>query len=209
MTPDDPHRIDSVAALRAIYAKPAKAVQEKSFSHLDKHSRRFLELSPFFCIGSHRADGSADVSPRGGEPGLVQPLDDTHVALPDRPGNNRLDTLENIIATPSVGMLFFLPGVTDMMRINGVASITTAPDLMERFVHDGKAPRSVIVVETREVYFHCSKALLRSELWNPARHVPKGGFPTLGQIARDQFRLLVPAKVIDLALAHDAKKNLY
>ena len=209
MASDDPHRIGSVSALRAVYAKPAKAVQEKSFPNLDKHSRRFLELSPFFCIGSHRPDGSADVSPRGGEPGLVQPLDDTHVAFPDRPGNNRLDTLENIIATPSVGMMFFLPGVTDMMRINGVASITTAPGLMERFVHDGKAPRSVIVVETQEVYFHCSKALLRSELWNPARHVPKGGFPTLGQIARDQFRLLVPAKVIDLALAHDAKKNLY
>jgi PPOX class probable FMN-dependent enzyme len=205
----DPHRLDSEAALRRLYGEPAKAVREKSFPRLDRHARRFLDLSPFFCIGSHGAGGTADVSPRGGEAGHVQVLDDTHVAFADRPGNNRLDTLVNIVATPAVGLLFFLPGVTDMMRINGDAHITVAPDLMTRFTHDGKAPRSVVVVETREVYFHCSKALLRSALWKPEKHVAKGAFPTLGQIARDQFRLPVPAKLIDLALARDAKENLY
>lgn len=206
---DDPHRLDSEAALRRVYAEPGKAVAHKSFPHLDKHSRRFIELSPFFCIGSSRAEGLADVSPRGGEPGFVHVLDDTHVAFPDRPGNNRLDTLVNLVNQPAVGLLFFLPGVTDMMRINGDAAITVAPDLMDRFVHDGKRPRSVIVVETREVFFHCSKALLRSDLWNPDKRLPKGGFPTLGQIARDQFKLIVPAKIIDLALGHDARNNLY
>jgi PPOX class probable FMN-dependent enzyme len=205
----DPHRLDSEAALRRVYAEPAKAVVEKSFPQLDKHSRRFLELSPFFCIGTSGADQLSDVSPRGGEPGFVHALDDRNIAFPDRPGNNRLDTLVNIVERPAVGLLFFLPGVTDMMRINGIARITVAPELMERFRHDGKLPRSVIVVETGEVYFHCSKALLRSELWNPARHLPKGAFPTLGKIARDQFKLLVPAKVIDMALNHDAKTNLY
>lgn len=206
---DDPHRLDSEAALRRVYAEPAKAVAHKSFPHLDKHSRRYLELCPFFTIGSHRPDGTADVSPRGGEPGFVHALDDTHIAFPDRPGNNRLDTLVNIVGNPAVGLLFFLPGVTDMMRINGDAAITTAPELMERFAHDGKAPRSVIVVETREVYFHCSKALIRSDLWNPDKRVPKGGFPTLGKIARDQFKLPIPAKLIDIGLAQDAKNNLY
>lgn len=195
--------------LRAIYTPPAKPVIDKVFPRLDQHSRRFIELSPFFCIGSSRPDGLGDVSPRGGEPGFVHALDDTHIAFPDRPGNNRLDTLGNITQRPAVGLLFFLPGVEEMLRLNGIATITTEESLMMRFVHEGKRPRSVIVVETREVYFHCSKALKRSDLWNPARRLPKGAFPTLGQIARDQFKTLIPAKVIDFALGRDAKKNLY
>ncbi|MFZ5737125.1 MAG: MSMEG_1061 family FMN-dependent PPOX-type flavoprotein [Pseudomonadota bacterium] len=205
----DADRLDDEAALRTRYTEPAKAVRNKSFPHLDRHSRRYLELSPFFCIGSSSPEGLGDVSPRGGEPGFVHAIDDTHIAFPDRPGNNRLDTLTNIIHNPAVGMLFFLPGVEDMLRINGMAWITVEPELMARFVHDGKAPRAVVLIETREVYFHCSKALKRSDLWNPDKHVPKGGFPTLGRIARDQFKLPVPAKLIDLTLGHDAKKNLY
>lgn len=195
--------------LRGIYAAPAKAIVEKSFPHLDQHSRRFIELSPFFCIGSSRADGLGDVSPRGGEPGFVHVVDDKHVAFPDRPGNNRLDTLSNIMHNAAVGLLFFLPGVDEMLRLNGVASITTQESLMARFVHGRKRPRSVVLVEAREVYFHCSKALKRSDLWNPDNRLPKGTFPTLGQIARDQFKLLIPSKIIDLALGRDAKKNLY
>ncbi|NML04702.1 MSMEG_1061 family FMN-dependent PPOX-type flavoprotein [Sphingomonas sp. G-3-2-10] len=202
-------RIETEAGLREIYAEPSKPVRDKSFPHLDKHSRRYLELSPFFCIGSARSGELGDVSPRGGEPGFVHVLDDTHIAFPDRPGNNRLDTLVNFIHNPAVGMLFFLPGVQDMMRINGIAAITVDAGLMTRFVHDGKPPRSVIVVETREVYFHCSKALRRSDLWNPEKHVPRGGFPTLGQIAKDQAGLPIPAKLIDFALGRDARKNLY
>lgn len=205
----DLHRLDSEAALRTVYAEASPAVKRKSLPALDRHSRRFLELCPFFCIGSHGADGAGDVSPRGGEPGLVHALDDRRIAFPDRPGNNRLDTLVNLVTHPQVGMLFFLPGVTDMMRINGRAHVTVAPELMRRFVHDGKAPRSVIVVAVEEVYFHCSKALIRSELWNADRQLPKGTFPTLGQIARDQFRLSVEAEVIDEALAKDAAENLY
>lgn len=199
----------SEADLRTVYDAPAKAVKDKAFPHFDKHSRHFIALSPFFCIGSSRADGLADVSPRGGEPGHVHVVDDTHLAFPDRPGNNRLDTLVNIVHQPAVGLLFFLPGVDDMLRVNGFASISTDPALMERFRHDGKLPRSVISVAVQEVYFHCSKALRRSDLWNPAKKLAKGTFPSLGKIARDQFGLPVPAKVIDMALAHDAKTNLY
>lgn len=106
------------AGLRRFYAHPAKAVRDKSFPHLDRHSRRYIELSPFFCIGSSRADGLADVSPRGGEPGFVRALDDRHLAFPDLPGNNRLDTLSNVVHQPEVGMLFLLPGVEDMLRVN-------------------------------------------------------------------------------------------
>ncbi len=211
-TPAAPASADGLATeteLRTVYAHPAKLVLEKSFPRLDKHSRRFIELSPFFCIGSSRPDGLGDVSPRGGEPGFVHALDDTHIAFPDRPGNNRLDTLTNIVHQPAVALLFFLPGVEEMLRLNGLASITKNEGLMTRFVHDGKRPRSVVLVETREVYFHCSKALKRSDLWNPDKRLPKGAFPTLGQVARDQFKSLIPAKMIDFALGRDAKKNLY
>lgn len=204
-----PARLDSEGDLRAVYAEPSTTVIDKCFPHLDPHSRRFLELSPFFCIGSSRVDGLADVSPRGGEPGFVHAIDDTHIAFPDRPGNNRLDTLVNIVHQPAVGMLFFLPGVDDMLRINGLASVTTEPGLMDRFIHDGKPPRSVTLIEIREVYFHCSKALRRSELWNPDRRLSKGAFPTLGKIVRDQFQLNIPAETIDQALEEDAKTNLY
>lgn len=195
--------------LRTVYAQPAKPVLDKVFPGLDKHSRRFIELSPFFCIGSSRPDGPGDVSPRGGEPGFVHVLDDTHIGFPDRPGNNRLDTLTNIAHQPAVALLFFLPGVEEMLRLNGIARITTDENLMARFIHEGKRPRSVVLIETREVYFHCSKALKRSDLWNPDKRLPKGAFPSLGQIARDQFKTLLPAKVIDFALGLDAKKNLY
>ena len=211
-TPVTPASVDALGTetdLRDIYAQPAKPVLEKVFPCLDRHSRRFIELSPFFCIGSSRPDGLGDVSPRGGQPGFVHVLDDTHIAFPDRPGNNRLDTLTNIVHRPAVALLFFLPGVEEMLRLNGIAKITKDETLMARFVHDGKRPRSVAVVETREIYFHCSKALKRSDLWNPDKHLPKGAFPSLGQIARDQFKTLMPAKVIDFALGLDAKKNLY
>lgn len=205
----EPGETENEAALRTLYRQPTKAVRDKSFPQLDKHSRRFLELSPFFCIGSSQPNGLADVSPRGGEPGFVHALDDTHIAFPDRPGNNRLDTLTNILHQPAVGLLFFVPGVDEMLRINGLASVSTEESLMLRFVHEGKRPRSAVVIETREVYFHCSKALRRSDLWNPDKRLPKGVFPTLGRIARDQLGLLIPARVIDFALKQDAKRNLY
>ncbi|UAL11751.1 MSMEG_1061 family FMN-dependent PPOX-type flavoprotein [Caulobacter segnis] len=204
-----PNFIDDATGLRTIYAQPAKAVVDKALPRLDRHSRRFLELSPFFCIGSTRPDGMGDVSPRGGEAGFVQALGDTELAFPDRPGNNRLDTLSNIVREPGVGMVFFIPGVEEVLRLNGLARVTTREDLMARFTHEKKRPRSVVLVEIREVYFHCSKALRRSDLWNPDKRLPKGAFPTLGQIAKDQFSLPIPAKMIDFALEQDAKKNLY
>lgn len=205
----EPGFIDDGAGLRTVYAQPAKAVVDKALPKLDRHSRRFLELSPFFCIGSTRPDGRGDVSPRGGEAGFVHAISDTELAFPDRPGNNRLDTLGNIVREPGVGIVFFIPGVDEVLRLNGLARVTTREDLMARFTHEGKRPRSVVLVEIAEVYFHCSKALRRSDLWNPDKRLPKGAFPTLGQIAKDQFKLPVPAKIIDFALNQDAKNNLY
>ncbi|MDO8422769.1 MAG: pyridoxamine 5'-phosphate oxidase family protein [Parvibaculum sp.] len=197
------------AALRTVYREPSDGAVNKQLSYLDPHSKTFISLSPFLCIGTSRPDGLADVSPRGGEAGFVHVLDDTHLAMPDRPGNNRLDTLTNVTHAAAVGLLFFLPGFEEMVRVNGVATLSTAPDLMNRFTVDGKPPRSVMIIETKEVYFHCTKALRRSELWNSQKQVPRETMPSFGQIMRDQMKLPVPAEVIDMALDKDAKDNLY
>jgi hypothetical protein len=196
-------------ALRTVYPQPSGGALGKQLDWIDPHSRRFIELSPFLCIGSSRPDGLADVSPRGGEPGFVQVLDERRLALPDRPGNNRLDTLTNIAHAPAVGLLFFLPGFEEMLRINGLATTSVEPELMARFVVDGKPPRSVLVVEVKEVYLHCTKALRRSALWNPDNHVPRDALPSFGEMLRDQMKLDVAPTLIDTALEDDAKKNLY
>ena len=204
-----PARLTSEEALREVYPKPSGGALGKQLDFIDRHCRRFIELSPFLCIGSSRPDGLADVSPRGGEPGFVHVLDDRPLALPDRPGNNRLDTLTNIAHAPAVGLLFFLPGFEEMLRVNGFAATSLAPDLMARFTLEGKPPRSVLLVEVREVYLHCTKALKRSDLWNPENHVPRDALPSFGEMLRDQMKLDVAPALIDTALEDDAKKNLY
>ncbi|WP_454717415.1 pyridoxamine 5'-phosphate oxidase family protein [Caulobacter segnis] len=149
----EPGFIDDRAGPRTVYAQPAKAVVDKVLPKLDRHSRRFLELSPFFCIGSTRPDGRGDVSPQGGEAGFVHAISDTELAFSNRPGADRLDTLGNIVREPGVGLVFFIPGVEEVLRLNGLARVTTREDLMARFTHEGKRPRSVVLVEIDEVYF--------------------------------------------------------
>ena len=201
--------LKSEAALRTVYPAPSGGALGKQLDWIDPHSRRFIELSPFLCIGTSRPDGLADVSPRGGEPGFVHVLDERHIAMPDRPGNNRLDTLTNIAHSPSVGLLFFVPGFEEMLRVNGIAEVTVEPALMERFAVEGKLPRSVMKVEVREVYLHCTKALKRSALWDASKQVPRDTMPSFGEMLRDQMKLDMAAAPIDAALEDDAKKNLY
>ena len=197
------------ADLRTVYLEPGGGAVDKQLPMLEKHSRRFIELSPFFCIGTSRPDGLADVSPRGGEPGFVHVLQDDLLAIPDRPGNNRLDTLTNIVHSPAVGLLFFVPGVEDMLRVNGVAEIVTTPELMERFEFRGKLPRSVMLVHLKEVYIHCTKALKRSGLWDPSKQVDRSTLPTAGEMFRDQLKVDFPAKAIDESLEANARDDLY
>lgn len=201
--------LSSEADLRSVYKNPSSGALGKQLSRLDAHSRRFIELSPFVCIGTSRPDGLADVSPRGGEPGFIHVLDETTLAMPDRPGNNRLDSLGNIVHSPAIGLLFFLPGFEEMLRVNGHAEITIDPDLMARFVHEGKAPRSVMKIALSEVYLHCTKAIRRSGLWDPAAITPRSALPSFGEMLRDQMRLDMPAEGIDTALKTDAEQNLY
>jgi len=195
--------------LRATYKQPSAVASAKSLAKLDVHSRRFIELSPFACLGTSAPNGLGDVTPRGGEPGFVHVLSSTHLAMPDRPGNNRLDSLTNILKQPGVGLLFFVPGFEDTLRVNGVAQITTDPVLMQRFIVNDKLPIAVIVIEVKEVYLHCAKALRRAGLWRLESQIPRGTFPTAGQIYRDQLALEKDAPGIDQALEKDARERLY
>lgn len=206
--PDD-HALASEDDLRKVYQQPSKGAVVKNLARLDRHARRFIELSPFVCMGTMGPDGLGDVTPRGGEPGFVHVLDATHLAMPDRPGNNRLDALGNLVHNPGVGLLFLVPGFEDTLRLNGIARITRDPELMQRFVVDGKAPISVVVIEVREVYLHCTKAIKRAGLWKPESQVDRSAFPSAGQVFRDQLALEVTAATIDATLENTAKDTLY
>ncbi|MCF4166800.1 pyridoxamine 5'-phosphate oxidase family protein [Zavarzinia compransoris] len=197
------------AGLRTVYPMPSDGATMKQLSFLDVHCSRFIELSPFVCIGTSRPDGGADVSPRGGAPGFVHVLDANRLAMPDWPGNNRLDSLGNLTAHPAVGLLFFVPGFDEMLRVNGRGVTVTTPDLMERFLVDGKPPRSVLLITVEEAFLHCTKALKRSALWDPARHVARDAMPSFGQMLKDQLNAPVPAEAIDQMLEADARDNLY
>jgi hypothetical protein len=200
--------LQSEAELRAVYKQPSARAVAKAQPRLDRHARRFIELSPFFCMGS-TGSGLGDVTPRGGAPGFVHVLDDTCLAFPDRPGNNRLDALNNIIGNPAVGLLFFIPGFEDTLRVNGTARICTDTALMQRFTLQDKLPLSVIVIEVAEAYFHCTKALRRSALWDARSQVPRSDFPTMGEVYREQLQLELAAAEIDAGLEKNAREHLY
>jgi PPOX class probable FMN-dependent enzyme len=142
--------------------------------------------SPFLCLGTQNPHGTADVSPRGDPAGFVRILDEGTLAIPDRPGNNRLDSLANIVANPSVGLLFIIPGFDDTLRVNGRASLVTDPDLLEGMRVNDRLPRLAIVVRVREVFMHCAKAFRRSQLWNPASFQDRATMPSLSKIILDQ-----------------------
>jgi PPOX class probable FMN-dependent enzyme len=206
------HVIATEAKLRALYRQPSEGALKKNASRLDRHGRRFIELSPFLCMATMGPDGLGDVTPRGGPPGFVHVLDATHVALPDRPGNNRLDALANLVHRPGVGLLFFIPGFDDTLRVNGIAQITTDPELMQRFVVQDRLPLSVIVTEVKEAYLHCTKALRRAELWRPESRVDRTTFATAGEIYRDVIAdggATIDVAALDAALEDDARNRLY
>ena len=153
---------------------------------LDIHARRFIALSPFVILATKGADGLADATPRGGAPGFVQVEDDRCVLLPDWPGNSRLDSLENIIDSPGVGLLFMVPGVNETLRLNGKAEIVVEEPIRERFDDAARLPRSVIRLRIAEAYLHCAKALMRSHLWEDSARNNREVLPTMGQMINDQ-----------------------
>jgi hypothetical protein len=177
--------VRSKDALRAIYKQANPRSVAKELKRLDLHCRRFVELSPFVVIGTSGQAGQ-DVSPRGGPPGFVQGLDDQTLVVPDFPGNNRLDTLENILEDSRVGLLFLVPGVDESLRVNGRAEIDTDLALRTKGTVDGRLPATVIHVTVEQAYLHCAKALMRSQLWDPVVQVARASLPSMGEMLKDQ-----------------------
>lgn len=191
--PDD--RVTTESQLRETYKEPAGNSVKKELDHLDKHCRAFLELSPFCVLATADPDGKIDASPRGDHPGFAEAPDEHTVMLPDRPGNNRLDSLGNVVEHPEVGLLFMVPGFNETLRVNGTAEVLREPALCERFAVDGKPARSVLRVHVREVFFHCAKAFLRSRLWDADAQQDRKSFPTFGTILSDQTKGGEPAEI--------------
>jgi PPOX class probable FMN-dependent enzyme len=184
------------AAVREIVGEPIPIVRNKEMPRLDKYCRQFIEMSPFLCLGTVGADGHVDMSPRGDPPGFVKIIDDGTLLIPERQGNQRVDSMLNITENPRIGLIFFLPGVEETLRIRGRVTITRDPTLLEPLALNGKAPKLGLVVEIDQVFFQCAKALIRSKLWDPATRIKRNEFPSFGQIARDQR--LPDAKVEDI-----------
>ena len=178
--------ITDPAALRAHYGAPKELARKKTLDRLDRHCRAFIARSPFLVIGSADDRGTADVSPRGDHPGFVRVLDDRTLAIPDRPGNRRVDTLANLLAQPKVGLLFLIPGMNETLRVNGTARITTDSTVLEPLSFQGKRPLSALVVRVEEAFLHCAKALLRARLWDPTTQIDRSCFPPLGRMIADQ-----------------------
>lgn len=179
--------IEDIGEIREIYGHPMERAVKKQLPRLEKHSRAFIALSPFLVIASADPEGRVDASPKGDAPGFVRVLDDGTLLIPDRLGNNRVDTIGNLVSRPGVGLIFFVPGLRETLRVNGKARVTTDPALLEPCAVEGKMPRSGILVTAEEVYFHCGKALIRSDLWNPEKHVKQSDFPSLGRIITEQI----------------------
>ena len=177
-------------ALRPLYDPVRERSAAKELQALDVHATRFIGLSPFVVVASGGVDGM-DASPRGGAPGFVKVLDAHTLLIPDSPGNNRLDTLQNIIHTPQVGLLFMVPGVDETLRVNGTAVLSVHEAERELCRDERRTPKLVIRVTVQASYLHCAKALMRSELWEPAHHQPRTCMPSMGEMLRDQ----VAAKV--------------
>jgi hypothetical protein len=175
------HLIRDEMALEVLYGQPSTGAIAKEIDYIHPHYRAMIEASPFMVLATCGPEG-LDASPRGDPAGFVHVLDEKTLLIPDRRGNNRVDSLRNIIKDPRVALLFLIPGVGETLRVNGRASISVAPDLLARFAFRGTLPRSVVVVVADRVYFQCPKALVRSELWNPEKHIDRKSLPSSGAI---------------------------
>ena len=183
---------DRLPELRSLYAAPTERAQRKEIRHLDPHCRRFIALSPFVVLASADDANRCDASPRGGEPGFVKVVDDSTLLIPDAPGNNRLDSLQNIQGSGRIGLLFLIPGVDETLRVNGRARVSTDAEQIALCTTERRAPKVVIEVRAEEVFLHCAKALLRSKLWGDAHRVDRSTLPTMGQMIADQSGLDIP-----------------
>lgn len=202
------HLITDEETLVALYGESSPAALTKETEYLHPHYRRMLEASPFVVIATS-GPGGLDASPRGDPAGFVDVLNDRTLLIPDRRGNNRCDSLRNLIHDPRIALLFLIPGVGETLRINGTAEISIDPVLLARFPMQGKLPRSVIVVHIETVYFQCPKALVRSELWNPAKQIERKSLPSTGTILADISRGVAGGDQYDREYPERLKATIY
>jgi len=202
------HTLKTVADLEAVYGAPNPRSLLKEIDHLNADYRAFVEASPFIVLSSVGAQGT-DASPKGDAPGFVRILNERLLAIPDRPGNNRIDNLRNIVEDGRVSVLFIVPGVGETLRVNGMATISADPELLASFAVQGKLPRSVILVQVQTVYFHCSKALVRSKLWERGAQETKPAVPTAGKILQRISGGAFDGDAYDRELPERLKTTLY
>jgi uncharacterized protein len=200
--------IDTVEQLEGLYGKPVEAATAKDVDYVTPEYAKFIAASPFVTLATSGPEG-LDCSPRGDFPGFVRLVSPKLLLLPDRRGNNRVDSLRNIVRDPRVGLLFLVPGVGNTLRVNGRAQLCIERELLESFAIDGKAPRSVIVLHVEQVFFQCARALMRSELWNPAKRLPTNALPSPGQMLASLTDERVGGAAYDAAWLERAKATLW
>ena len=215
MDNDKTHVFETEEELREYIGKPIDLALAKSINHLDKYCRAFISKSPFLTIGTASSKGQADVSPRGDSAGFVQILDEVTLFIPDRPGNNRIDTMSNIINNPEVGLLFLIPGYEDCLRVNGVAEIVKDEVLLEVATVRNRKPKLGIKVKVREAYLHCAKAIKRSGLWDEENKQNRGELPSIGKMILEQTKKANEVlnknivSEVDQLIEEDYKNGLY
>jgi PPOX class probable FMN-dependent enzyme len=194
--------------LRALYPPPSERARLKTLHRLDEHCRNFIRRSPFLCLGTS-SDRGADVAPRGDAPGFVHILDDATLAIPDWPGNNRLDSSSNIVANPQVALLFLIPGMQETLRVNGTAEITTKTELLLRWDRNGKRPKAAVLVKIQDAFLHCGKALIRARLWDDDYKIDRAELPPYGQMLKDQIQTSETAEEIQASIQNGYANKLY
>lgn len=202
------HRIDNLETLEALYGTPIAASIAKEADHIHPLYQRLIEASPFAVLATAGPHG-LDASPRGDPAGFIRVHDEKTLLLPDRRGNNRIDSLKNILHDPRVALLFLLPGMGEALRVNGRATIHADPGLLESFAIDGKAPRTVLKIAVESVFFQCSRAILRSRLWDPAAQVDRASLPSIGTILAALSQARIDGEAYDAGLAARLRDSMY
>lgn len=200
--------VGDAGQLRSLVGEVHPLAEKKVLDRLDRFCCDFIALSPFLVLASADAKGRADASPRGDGPGFVHVLDEKTLLIPDRRGNNRVDSYANVLSAPGVGLIFFVPGINETLRVNGRARMTTDAALLEPLAMQDKVPKLGLIVAVDEAYFHCGKALIRSRLWAPEAQVERGSFPTLGRIVAEQTKAITVAEA-EANMAEGYRTRLY
>lgn len=204
----NPYQVSDLQTLESLYDTPALPAALKEIDYIHPHYRAFIEAAPFAVLATSGPDGM-DASPRGDPAGFVTVEDEKTLLMPDRRGNNRIDSLRNIIADPRVALLFLIPGIGETLRVNGRAIILNDPSLLQRFAVDGKPPRSVLAIHVETVFFQCSRAILRSRLWDAERQIQRGALPSNGTILQDLSQSAIEGTLYDREYPERLKNSMY